>query len=282
MLFHELLKINEKPTPYEYCTTALLWNDAYTSQKMLEAHLDPTQHAASRNREFMEASLAWLTQRFSFQPGMTVCDFGCGPGLYTTEFARQGATVTGIDFSTRSIDYAKDVAERNHLPITYIHQNYLEFATTRQFDLVTMIYCDFCALSPAQRGTLLDTFGAILAEGGHLLFDVHTLSFFDQKTEGRDYDISPANGFWSPQPYVEFHNSWKYEPESVLLDTFTIIEEERTRNIYNWLQCYTPDTLRQELSKHDLDIIEYYADVSGAAYTEESETLAVIAQSAKR
>jgi 2-polyprenyl-3-methyl-5-hydroxy-6-metoxy-1,4-benzoquinol methylase len=68
--------------------------------------------------------------------------------LYTERLAKCGANVTGIDFSKRSIEYAMDVAAREQLNIRYVNQNYLEFETEDRFDLVLMIMCDFCALSP--------------------------------------------------------------------------------------------------------------------------------------
>ncbi len=46
-------------------------------------------------------------------------DIGCGPGIYAEKFARQGYYVTGIDFSKRSIDYAKNSALKQGLDISY-------------------------------------------------------------------------------------------------------------------------------------------------------------------
>lgn len=281
MLLHELLDIDAKPAPYEFYTTEQFWNDPHISTYLLKTHLDPDDNAASRMPDFLRASHAWIQERFALRPGLTVCDFGCGPGLYATEFARQGATVTGIDCSERSIAYARDIAEQENLPITYIRQNYLDVQPARQFDFITMIYCDFCVLSPAQRAVLLETFRSALAEGGHLLLDVSTQAFFDQKIEERRHDVASQGGFWSPRPYAVFHNAWKYDEAMLLLDKFTVVEEHRARAIYNWLQCYTLDSLRREFAAHDLAVIEHYADVAGTPYADTSETLAVVAQRAR-
>ena len=63
------------------------------------------------------------------------------------------AKVTGIDFSHRSIGYALNKAEVSGRNISYIEGNYLdaELPGVGSYDLATMIYCDFCPLSPAQR-----------------------------------------------------------------------------------------------------------------------------------
>jgi len=112
-LYSELKEINSKPKPFEYYTTPELWNDDYISRKMLEFHLNEDCDLASRNKAFINKSLSWLISKFNITKSTNICDFGCGPGLYTTEFAKQGAIVTGIDLSKRSLDYAKTVADKD-------------------------------------------------------------------------------------------------------------------------------------------------------------------------
>ena len=165
-MFEELEKINNHPEPFQFYTASDLWTDEYTSSQMLSYHLNEDVDISSRNVEFINNSVEWITSRFNVGKGTSIADFGCGPGLYTTRLARHQANVTGIDFSGRSIDYAKEVADREQLRIKYVKQNYLEFETQDRFDIVLMIMCDFSALSPAQRKGLLRKFHKILKTGG--------------------------------------------------------------------------------------------------------------------
>lgn len=74
---------------------------------------------------------------------------GCGPGLYTEKLAEQGHDVTGIDFSTNSIQYAKQNSIKKGLDIKYYHQNYLELdLPLESYDLVYMVFTDFAVLLP--------------------------------------------------------------------------------------------------------------------------------------
>lgn len=66
--------------------------------------------------------------------------------------------MTGIDFSERSIRYARELALRQGQLVEHVHADYLDFETDERFDLITMITCDYCALSREQRLGLLDTF----------------------------------------------------------------------------------------------------------------------------
>lgn len=154
-MFEALQQINARPKPFEFFTTAELWADEYISKRMLEYHLNGAVDVSSRRLEFIERSVDWMVERFSLDAGRKVADFGCGPGLYTNRLAAAGARVIGIDFSERSIRHARQSAQEQGLSVEHVHADYLKFETSERFDLITMIMCDFCALSPAQRRSLL-------------------------------------------------------------------------------------------------------------------------------
>ncbi|UCD64784.1 MAG: class I SAM-dependent methyltransferase [Candidatus Zixiibacteriota bacterium] len=277
-MFDKLEKINQRPKPFEFYTAETLWTDEHISKQMLHYHLNEDVDLASRNRTFVDKSADWIMSHFKVGPGVRVGDFGCGPGLYTTRFAEAGAEVTGVDFSERSIRYAKDTAKEKGLKIDYVLQNYLEFSSDRRFDLITMIFCDFCPLSPEQRDRLLGIFRDHLADGGAVLMDVLTLNFFETTKENRSYEYAPEGGFWSPEAYYMFLSTFKYEPEKVILNKHTILEKSRIREIFNWLQCFSQDSLAAELEANELPISETYADVAGSPLKADSPQMAVVAR----
>jgi len=108
----------------QFYTADELWANEHTSKQMLEYHLNEAIDVSSRNKNFIERFTEWIVSHFGVNEKTVVADFGCGPGLYTTRLAEQGATVTGIDFSDNSIKYAKQVAEQKGLKINYVHINY--------------------------------------------------------------------------------------------------------------------------------------------------------------
>lgn len=258
-------------------TTDDLWTDDYTSTRMLENHLDGTSDISSRTFEFIDRSAAWMTDRFHIKESTSIADFGCGPGLYTSRLANTGAKVTGIDFSRRSIEYARQYAADKNLDIRYIHQDYLKFESPERFDLITMIYCDFCALSPGQRKTMLKKFASLLTGNGKILLDVHSFAMFDTKEEIVTCGRNLMNGFWSPREYYGFLNTFKYPKEKVSLDKYTLIEEDRMRTIYNWLQYFDRESIRAEFEQNGLMVEEYSGDVAGTLYSPDTPVFAVIA-----
>jgi 2-polyprenyl-3-methyl-5-hydroxy-6-metoxy-1,4-benzoquinol methylase len=277
-MFEELERINERPEPFQFYTASDLWTDEHTSKQMLSFHLNEAIDVSSRNAEFINRSVRWIATEFSIDKETKIADFGCGPGLYAERLARHGANITGIDFSGRSIKYAKDVAAREQLNISYVNQNYLEFETDDRFDLVLMIMCDFCALSPTQRKGLLSKFHKILKPSGSVLLDVYSLSAFEQKEEAATYEVNQLNGFWSPNKYYGFQNTFKYDEDKVVLDKYTIVEFEHTRQVYNWLQYFAPEDLEREFKKASFSVKEFYSDVAGSPYDQKSSEFAIIAK----
>jgi 2-polyprenyl-3-methyl-5-hydroxy-6-metoxy-1,4-benzoquinol methylase len=275
-MFQKLEITNERPAPFQFYTARDLWTDEHTSAQMLSCHLNEGMDLSSRNMQFINRSVEWITCLFNIGKDTQIADFGCGPGLYTTRLARHQANVTGIDFSRRSIEYAREVAASEHLNINYVIQNYLDFETKERFDLVMMIMCDFCALSPAQRRDILSKFHKILKPGGSILLDVYSLTAFEQREEAATYAVNLLNGFWSANKYYGFLNTFKYDNEKIVLDKYTIIESDRTRTVYNWLQFFSPAELEREFMESGFSIESFYSDVAGTPYDRNSSEFAVI------
>jgi 2-polyprenyl-3-methyl-5-hydroxy-6-metoxy-1,4-benzoquinol methylase len=277
-MFKELKEINSRPAPFQFYTADELWANEHTSKQMLEYHLNEAIDVSSRNKNFIERSAEWIVYHFGVDDKTAIADFGCGPGLYTTRLAERGAAVTGIDFSGNSLKYAKQVAEQKGLTINYVHTNYLYFETTHRFDLITMIMCDFCALSPDQRKIMLSNFSSLLKPCGTVLLDVYSLNSFNQKKESATYELNQLNRFWSPEDYYCFVNTFKYDKEKVTLDKYTIIEESRTRVVYNWLQYFSKGSLSEEFNKNGFKIESFYSNVAGESFDPEATEFALVAK----
>ena len=245
-------EINSRPTPFQFYTADELWTNEHTSKQMLKYHLNESIDASSRNKNFIERSVEWIASHFEVYKNTEIGDFGCGPGFYTTMLAERGAIITGIDFSENSLKYAKQVAAQKDLKINYVQTNYLDFETTNSFDLIIMIMCDFCALSPEQRKRMLSKFYSLLKPGGSVLLDVYSLNSFNQKEESATYELNQLNGFWAPDDYYCFVNTFKYEKEKVVLDKYTICEKSQNRIVYNWLQYFSKNSLINEFEGNDI------------------------------
>ncbi|MCL4203275.1 MAG: methyltransferase domain-containing protein [Pirellulaceae bacterium] len=276
--FDFLADMFQRPPLFGEYTVDRLWQDEHISQRMLELHLDKDTELASRPHAFIERSAEWIKSRFEIGAKTVVFDYGCGPGLYTSRFARMGASVTGIDFSKRSIDHATAYASDHSLEVSYVLADYLSWETTDRADLITLIFCDLCPLSPHRRQTLFGRFRRHLKPGGHILLDVCSLAQFESKKEQTVCERNLLGGFFSPHDYFGFLTAFKYDSERVSLDKYTIVERGGVRHFYNWIQHYGVDELAGELGENGFAVQEVYSNVAGDPYEADSPVLAVVAQ----
>nr|MDA3843913.1 class I SAM-dependent methyltransferase [Candidatus Kapabacteria bacterium] len=131
---------------------------------------------------------------------------------------------------------------------------------------------------PENRANLLNVFRKYLKPGGSLLVDVLSHLHFDSVIEEAKVEHADKGGFWSGQAHVRFENTYKYNSEKVYLSKHSIVEESSTRDFYNWMQCYNPETLQNEFMANGLRIKEFYSDAAGANYNCETSQFAVSAE----
>jgi SAM-dependent methyltransferase len=275
-MFSELESINRRPSPFESMTIADLWTDPHVSGQMLRYHLDGSVSISSHKTDFIDAGVFWLAETFHLDGRSRVLDLGCGPGLWSCRLARTGAQVTGVDFSARSIAYAREAAAREGLAANFVQADYLSGQPDGRFDLVLLIMRDLGALAPDQRAVLLGRIASALEPRGAFVFDLDSMAALATRSESVSYSSSPAGGFWSAEPYFEFRNSFVYPEQAVSLDRHVIVEAARTRTIYNWVQYFSPESLEADLEQAGLSIDHLLGDVSGRAFDPDSPEFAVV------
>jgi SAM-dependent methyltransferase len=276
--YGKLESLMVRPKPFEFYTADVLWTDPHIATQMLKSHLDQDTDAASRRLGFVDRSVEWMRSHFGIGPGIRIADFGCGPGLYATRLAASDADVTGIDFSRGSLRYARESADSGGLTVDFVHADYLEFESKKRFDLIIMIYCDFCALSPAQRSSLLGIFAHHLESGGAVFLDVCSEAAYGGLEEKSSWVYSRGGGFWSAEDYFEFLVTHKYDSERVVLDRYAVVTPSRDFTIYNWLQFYDRERLVDEFGRNGFRIESCYANVAGDPYSPDGPEIAVVAR----
>lgn len=267
-MYCQLKKFQQRPEVFSVYTADVLWTQPHLADRMLQTHLNQGTHWASRPFTSIDRVVAWLDNKFHLH-GKTVCDLGCGPGFYSERFAQRGAIVSGLDFSTNSIEYAKKSALNNNVSATYIVANYLTDPLPQDQELITLIYCDLCPLSQAQRRVLLGKIRASINPGGTFVFDVASTKAFEQTSEHSTFGRNYMGGFWSANDYFAFHNAYQYKDANVSLDHFAIVEEKGIWEVYNWMQYFTPESIEGELNANGFEVIDI---VSGFGAEEADET----------
>lgn len=242
--FTRLKDYTKKPKIFEKGASSL-WNDPHISKNMLQAHLNPDTDAASRRAPIINSTIAWIADNYLTQKS-DILDLGCGPGLYAKNLSQLGHNVIGIDFSERSIEYAKKDAKKNNLAIQYLYQNYLEIDYENKFDLIILIYCDFGVLNDEERQTLLTKAYKALRPSGVLIFDIFNEKYCPPCV--RSWTIE-EHGFWSEHSYMVVSETFHYSNDNTYLDQHTVIMENGNINVYrNWNRFYSKNDINTLLA----------------------------------
>lgn len=276
-MYQQLADFFERPAPYSRYTTRRLWTDPHVARQMLALHLNPESDLASRRPEAIDAFVAWLDHNLGLE-GASVLDLGCGPGLYAERMAKRGARVTGVDFSAHSLDHAGASAARQGLAIDYREADYLADPLPGPADIVTLIYGDFCALSPDRRRILLGSIAASLAPGGRFVFDVFSPGMFAALEEKQDFARHPSGGFWGPADHFTFSATFLYAQELISLERYLILRPEESFEICNWMQYYTPESITEELAGAGFRVAGTLDLMTGERWQPSATAFAVVAE----
>jgi len=124
------------------------------------------------------------------------CHFGTG----TLSLARDGACMTGVDFSGAPLAVARELADKLRIEAEFINANVLELKNliTNKFDIVYISKGVLCWISDIDRWA--DTIARLLKDGG-VFYIMETHPYFpifdDKKNAGLEIKYS---NFHQPEP----------------------------------------------------------------------------------
>jgi SAM-dependent methyltransferase len=272
-MYDVLKDIAKRPEPFSRSTVKELWTRPHLARQMLNYHLSQETDLASRKHESIDRVVEWIDSQLNLS-GKSLCDLGCGPGLYAQRFEARGAQVTGVDFSAHSLDYAKTQGPNS---IRYVEADYLLDDLPSEFDIVTLIYTDLCVLSPEQRKLLLARMHGMLNPGGQIVLDVAGIGSFEQKDETTLIQDKMMGGFWAAGDYVGIQQSFVYPEECLSLDRYVIVEPGEIWQIYNWMQYFTPESAEAELKSAGFEIRQMVGELTGVPLAPKSDFIGVVA-----
>jgi SAM-dependent methyltransferase len=275
-MFAKLISMMKKPALYQKGTEAL-WTDEHISKGMLKAHLDPNSNGATYKHTTVHEIVKWIKSIAPVERYHDLLDLGCGPGIYAEEFYKAGYTVSGMDFSERSIHYAQKSAHEKNLPINYYFQNYLTMNFIEEFDLITLIYYDFGVLSTEERDILLKKIYTALRPGGLFIFDVLTPQYFANKKEEKTWEYAEKD-FFSEEPHICLKSFYRYDEQNTILDQYIVVTSEKIKCFNNFQHTFTKSELARDLNIVGFLVKNVCKNMMGDNYSETGKEMCVIAQ----
>lgn len=119
-----------------------------------------------------EAAATWLSSP------QEVLDLGVGEGRNTVHLAKQGHTLTAVDYSAEGLRKTERLAEQEGVSVETIQADVRDWAPDRTWDAIVVT---FLHLSPPERAQLYDLLQHILRPGGTLIAEWFRP---EQRTEG--------------------------------------------------------------------------------------------------
>jgi 2-polyprenyl-6-hydroxyphenyl methylase/3-demethylubiquinone-9 3-methyltransferase len=189
---------------------------------------------------------SYFTERIDGLEGKRVLDIGCGGGVLAEEFAKAGATVTGIDLSPLSIDVAKGHASESALSIDYRVLPVEKLLAEAGGDIYDVVICAEVLEHVDDIETFLGDAAALLKVGGHLLFGT-----INKTLRARFFAIFVAENLLGMVPPDTHHYEKFIRPSTLvrILQRNGITVEE--------IRGMTYDLLRMEFTLSDDTTINY-------------------------
>jgi SAM-dependent methyltransferase len=188
------------------------WHEPDFSRRMLGEHLSQHHDAASRRLATIERHVDWVHRTLLSGRPTRILELGCGPGLYTSRFAKRGHECVGIDYSPASIAYATEQAEREQLRCSYREQDLRAADFGGGFGLVMLIFGELNAFPPGDARAILEKAHSALADRGLLLLEPHTFSAVKRMGERLPAWYSAPSGLFSDRPHLCLQESF-WNPE---------------------------------------------------------------------
>lgn len=141
------------------------------------------RYSTDEYRQVSFPSAFLRSQAHRLKPGqraLAVADLG---GFNSVWLARQGLDVVSIEESASALTSARQLAEREHVKISFEYADLLQWNWPQAaFDVVTAIFVQ--SLSPAEREQVFESMKASLKQGGLLLVQGYTPRQLDFRTGG--------------------------------------------------------------------------------------------------
>lgn len=207
----------------------LPWSDPGFSRRMLDVHLDPGTHMATRAPEVVRAHVDWLLGQLAVRSGTggpwRILDVGCGPGLYLHELAARGHAGCGFDFAPEPLRWAREHAEANGLDarfldadLTALPAGFADLAGA-PFDAVTFWFGEFHSFRPEQARAFMPRLAGLLRPGGLFVLeyqpwdlfvreDAATWSAVDESPFHRQPHLWLEEFAWDEDARAEIHVHW--------------------------------------------------------------------------
>jgi SAM-dependent methyltransferase len=274
----DLLRRASVPAPW--AGTNIPWSDPQFSERMLHEHLCQQHDAASRRFQKISAHVAWIHRELLCERPGKVLDLCCGPGLYTSRFARLGHECVGIDYAPASIAYAVRLSQEEGLRCIYLQEDVREARYGIGYSLAMFIHGEFNTFHPSDARAILKKAYAALAEGGRLLLEPMQMDAMERLGKSGARWHSASEGLFSDRPHLYLEEQF-WDEQSRTHTTRYFIVDASTGEVEAHAatqQAYSQEELAELLIECGFHSVRFYPSLLGVPDASQGDLFVVTAQ----
>lgn len=220
--------------------------------------------------ERTERQVAFVLERLQDAPGRRLLDLACGHGRISLPLARAGWRVTGLDLSRRSLQLAREAAERDGLDVEWVHGDMRE-PPPGPFDAAVSIWTAFGYFEEeADNQRVLDAVAEVLAPGGLLLVDVVNLLNLARRFRDRSWERNEAGTI-----FLQEHEYDVLTGRNRARWTFVRPGGETSELVHS-VRTYAPHELAAMFRRAGLELAGAWGDFEGAELSLDSWRLILL------
>jgi len=251
----------------------LPWDDPDFSERMLDVHLDPQTHMASRAPRIISRHVDWLLAQLNLTGHAgpaRILDVGCGPGLYCHELARRGHQAVGFDFAPAPLAWARKQARTENLDASFFPADLTALPNdladrTGLVDAVTFWFGEFHSFRPPVAEDFLNRLSACLRPGGLFCLEYQPWYLFVRE-DSNEWSTVDSSVF-CPRPHLWLQEFAWHEEARVEVHVHWIIEQE-SGSLHRYEQCHQawPEVeLVAQLGRAGLNDPTFHPPITGVA-----------------
>lgn len=231
------------------------WFDGFFEQEWLD------EIALHLPDEGTQGQVDFVVERLELEPGARVLDVACGHGRHSLELARRGFRVTGVDLSPRSLEFAREAAQRESLDVEFVQRDARELDFDAEFDAAINLFTSVIGyfVDDADNQAVVDRVARALVPGGSFLVD--TINGF---ALGRGYRETMWNELESGGGVMLHRGSFDLLTGRNEV-TWTFIRGDGSRSeLTHSLRVYTPHELARMLEVAGLTVVGSWGGFDGS------------------
>ena len=204
------------------------------------------------------------------EPGARVLDLGCGTGRHSTELAKRGFRVVGVDRNESYIERAGRMSREAGVEVEYVRADMREFCCPGEFDLILNLFTAFGYFEDmSDDRRVADCMAESLAPGGAVVMATTGLEILVRDFRERDWQELDDGTLLLEERRIE--DGWRrVVPRWIMIRGTERYETEFPHHPYSAFE------LRTLLESSGFARTQAYGGLDGSKYDESAKWLVAV------